>query len=841
MGFCGMSGMTQGVNMPNRSISIRIGLILFLLLNSLGAVRAVSARGAQQAEGDLPLVLTTGYYNTGSPVYTDIWVDPTSGDDIHNTGTAASPFRTLARAWQSIPNTNPLTHAVRINLQPGTYTTAMIPNYWENKYGTYNAPILIRGNGTTRQQVLLTDTVNMYNVHYVYFDNLKIALGGDVFHCELCDHILLRNLILSGGTQQAQETIKVNQSKYIYIEKSDVSGAWDNAIDFVAVQYGHILSNQLHDAGDWCAYVKGGSAYIRVEANSIYDCGTGGFTAGQGTGFQFMVSPWLQYEAYDIKVVNNIIHDTAGAGLGVNGGYDILMAYNTLYRVGSRSHVLEVVFGGRSCDGNPGDPGRTRCQDYLNAGGWGTTVVDDGSNNIRIPNKNVYIYNNVIYNPAGFQSQWQHFAIYGPYSNPIASGVPDPARTDDNLKIRGNLIWNGDASMPLGIEGGEACMDANPSCNEAQLRADNSINALQPRFVSPSLSNYRPVGGWVTGSTTYPIPNFPTWEIPSVPAGTIANSIPIDYENSARVAGNPPGAFSTRVPAVLSIQSLNASPTNLSSVNYKVTFSDVVSGVDGTDFSLTVSGITGASVGLVSGSGATRLVNVRTGQGTGTLRLDVLDDDSIRDGANHPLGGTGTTNGRFVSAPTYTLNRTIKSYSSALLDGWVLESARTSSIGGSRNAIAYLLVGDDLANKQYQSLLSFDTSALPDTATVVKVTLRVKKASVTGTDPFSTHGQLKVDIRKGYFGNSQALELADFQALPGLLNAGTFTAQAGGWYQAVLIPTALVRINIAGITQFRLHFTSADNNDNGADTLNLFAGEAAAISQPVLLVEYVMP
>lgn len=827
--------------MLNRSISLRIGLILFLLLNSLGVVQTASASGVQQAHDALSRVLTTSYYDTGSPLYTDIWVDPASGDDSHNTGSAASPFKTLARAWQSIPNTNPLTHAIRINLQPGTYTTAMIPNYWENKYGTYSAPILIRGNGTTRQQVLLTDTVNMYNVHYVYFDNLKIALSGDAFHCELCDHILLRNLILSGGTQQAQETIKINQSKYVYIEKSDVSGAWDNAIDFVAVQYGHILSNQLHNAGDWCAYVKGGSAYLRVEANTIYDCGTGGFTAGQGTGFQFMVAPWIQYEAYDIKVVNNIIHDTAGAGLGVNGGYDILMAYNTLYRVGSRSHVLEVVFGGRSCDGNTGDPGRERCQQYLTAGGWGTTAVDDGSNYIRIPNKNVYIYNNVIYNPAGFQSQWQHLAIYGPFSNPAASGVPDPARTDASLKIRGNLIWNGDASMPLGIEGGDACTNANTTCNEAQLRADNSVNSLQPRYVSPALSNYRPVGAWVTGAPTYPIPNFPTWEIAGVPAGTIANSIAVDFENTTRQVGNPQGAFATRVPAVLSVQSLNASPTNLSSVNYKVTFSDIVSGVDSADFSLTTSGITAASVGVVSGSGAVWLVNVRTGKGSGTLRLDVLDDDSIRDSANHPLGGTGATNGRFVSAPSYTMNRTNKGYSTALLDGWVLESAKNSRIGGSRSASANLLVGDDLANKQYQALLSFDTSGLPDTATVVKVTLRVRKASVTGTDPISTHGLLKVDIRKGYFGNSQALELADFQALPGLLNAGSFAAQASGWYQAILSPAAFASINKVGLTQFRLHFTSPNNNDNSADTLNLFAGDAAASSQPILLVDYVMP
>jgi hypothetical protein len=47
-----------------------------------------------------------------------------------------------------------------------------------------------------------------------------------------------------------------------------------------------------------------------------------------------MRTPWLHYEAYDIKVYNNVFHDIRGAGLSVSGGYNILMAYNTLYRVG---------------------------------------------------------------------------------------------------------------------------------------------------------------------------------------------------------------------------------------------------------------------------------------------------------------------------------------------------------------------------------------------------------------------------------------------------------------------------------------------------------------------------
>ena len=43
-----------------------------------------------------------------------------------------------------------------------------------------------------------------------------------------------------------------------------------------------------------------------------------------------MVAPWLRYETYGVTVMGNVIHDTQGAGLGINGGYNTVMAYNTL-------------------------------------------------------------------------------------------------------------------------------------------------------------------------------------------------------------------------------------------------------------------------------------------------------------------------------------------------------------------------------------------------------------------------------------------------------------------------------------------------------------------------------
>jgi hypothetical protein len=110
-------------------------------------------------------------------------------------------------------------------------------------------------------------------------------------------------------------------------------------------------------------------------------------------------------------------------------------------------------------------------------------------------------------------------------------------------------------------------------------------------------------------------------------------------------------------PGVLSSVRADPNPTTAASVNFTVTFSEPVTGVDVTDFALTTTGtIAGASVTNVSGSGASYTVTVDTGSGFGTIRLDVADDDTIVNGIFLPLGDTGPGNGDFTTGEAYTLN-----------------------------------------------------------------------------------------------------------------------------------------------------------------------------------------
>ena len=125
---------------------------------------------------------------------------------------------------------------------------------------------------------------------------------------------------------------------------------------------------------------------------------------------------------------------------------------------------------------------------------------------------------------------------------------------------------------------------------------------------------------------------------------------------SARVssASNGLDLLDDTPPTVLSITLADPSTTNQDVVEFIVTFSEPVTGIDMVgpeydDFALTTSpGITGAYITNVSGSGAVYMVTVSTGTGDGTIRLDVVAttaDVTPPSDITDLIATTGSTNG----------------------------------------------------------------------------------------------------------------------------------------------------------------------------------------------------
>jgi hypothetical protein len=179
-------------------------------------------------------------------------------------------------------------------------------------------------------------------------------------------------------------------------------------------------------------------------------------------------------------------------------------------------------------------------------------------------------------------------------------------------------------------------------------------------------------------------------------------------------------------------------------------------------------------------------------------------------------------------------------------DGYVLESSEASNVGGTASAVessnAALRAGDDNTNRQFRVVVSFNTAPIPDSATLLSATLRLRRSSVAGTSPFLTHGACTADIKSsGGFAGSTALTPEDFQASADAVAVATLSSATanGQWSIGAVNAAGLAFVDKAGTTQFRVAFTLDDNNDLGADYLGWNSGDSSnAGNRPQLVIVY---
>jgi len=345
----------------------------------------------------------------------------------------------------------------------------------------------------------------------------------------------------------------------------------------------------------------------------------------------------------------------------------------------------------------------------------------------------------------------------------------------------------------------------------------------------------------------------------------------IDNDSIVNASGSPlggPGAgngnfasseaytIDKTAPLVTASMRADANPSTAPSVNFTVVFTEAVSGVDASDFALFTTGsISGAAIANVSGSGYLYTVTANTGSGDGTLRLDVLDNDSIADIVSLSLGGPDAGNGNFMGGEEYTFNRTPVELlnetfrSNGQNDGWVLESSEDSNQGGFKDSnAATFALGDDAQDRQFRAILHFPTFYLPNNAVITRALLMLKGEAVAGTNPFETHQNIVVDIRSGAFGfigpfPYRGLQVSDFQSpahrdAVGLIQNNPFN----GWYWAWLDPSSFEFINRGGITQLRLRFQLDDDDDMATDYIRFYSGDYDGVGdRPQLVIEYYIP
>jgi hypothetical protein len=196
------------------------------------------------------------------------------------------------------------------------------------------------------------------------------------------------------------------------------------------------------------------------------------------------------------------------------------------------------------------------------------------------------------------------------------------------------------------------------------------------------------------------------------------------------------------------------------------------------------------------------------------------------------------------TSQNYAAKFTVSYPSYGTKDGWILESAKDSGVGGSMDyAATTFRLGDTASDCQYRAILSFNTAFLPDNAIIQSAILKIDQSgTAVGTNPFTVLSSLKVDIKNGTFG-AYALELSDFNATATYARVASFSATpVGTWYSATLPANGRNNINKTGITQFRLYFSTNSNNNGVADYMKFISGDYVnSRYRPQLVIIYSLP
>ncbi len=492
-------------------------------------------------------------YNIGTVTVKEIWVDPVNGKDVNDGTTRALAYKTLNYAMANVPSLTPFTTTgYKIMLVAGEYSGDDSPPTYFSYQGTAKYPVIIQaadGAGTAK-----LPSMSLSDCSYFYLIDLNIqtTTGADAVGCSGSNHVLIRHCNIDGQDTAkillSQNTVGINGSQYCYIEDCSITNAYGANMHFSASQHHQIIRSTLqYSSADGIA-IEYGSADILFARNTIRHTTKNAVYVGAiGVGYLdgFSLS-WAHYDAYAIRVVNNIITDCDSAAFVCNGGYDVLFAYNTLYKVGGYApSLIRLGLGKRTCSELAQ---QSICKEYLDSGAWGTIHTYDSDDDVAwIPNTHLYIYNNVFYNPAGYETTSSQFTFGEPKQALLHASCPKPANTDNDLQIKGNIIWNGTAAKPLGITATSGAQPSNPTCNATLLNSANTINTQEPLLVNPENNDFHPiVGGAIANVSIFPVPDFTWSDLPSKPKEPLvglSNIVANDFEGATRTNVFIPGAF----------------------------------------------------------------------------------------------------------------------------------------------------------------------------------------------------------------------------------------------------------------------------------------------------------
>jgi hypothetical protein len=186
----------------------------------------------------------------------------------------------------------------------------------------------------------------------------------------------------------------------------------------------------------------------------------------------------------------------------------------------------------------------------------------------------------------------------------------------------------------------------------------------------------------------------------SVPAGTHTYTVTgRTLTWSSTSTPSSPLTVIDNVPAVSSFVRNDPPATNLASVSWTLIFSEPVTGLSTANLALVASGVSGATVTAVNGSGRTWTVTASTGSNSGTLALRLANAAGVTDSTGNaptvPVTGesyairpffpssltltNGGTNNRIDTGDTITVGFSLAPAHASLCGAWTDAGAHTST------------------------------------------------------------------------------------------------------------------------------------------------------------------
>ena len=309
-------------NVADRRVdSLLSGIACFssaVLLTACGAGETGNAGNSAAPAAQAPQMAAATY--NGALAASDIVVAPTGSDT--NAGTAAAPFKTIARAAQAA------TPGVTIRVMAGTYTGG----FKTTVSGTAEAPIryvsdVRRGAKIVPPATSSSSTAWDNRGSYVEIDGFEVN-GSNVQ-----SGTKWLNGIYTAGSNS---TIKNNYVHHIAKTVACTgSGGGIGSDSYYKGASNHVSGNVVHDVGPTaCAYFLGifiNTANSRVENNLVYAISNAGIR--------------LWHDATRAIVANNTVFNTnIGIVVGGDGGY-ISVASNDYTRVSNNILYDNAQYG----------------------------------------------------------------------------------------------------------------------------------------------------------------------------------------------------------------------------------------------------------------------------------------------------------------------------------------------------------------------------------------------------------------------------------------------------------------------------------------------------------------